>query len=155
LEIWGSRTANEWLIGTYGRGDPSDPSVVAGALHQAGLKLGVLPGAAGILTVAIGFASQTSASNLISGLFVIAERPFVVGDIIRVAETTGEVLSVDLLSVKIRTFDNLYVRIPNEGIIREHGIEIPCRHRTLYADDVAVPFPVKLVGGQADPRPAE
>jgi small-conductance mechanosensitive channel len=75
-------------------------------------------GAAGILTVAIGFASQTSASNLISGLFVIAERPFVVGDVIRIEGTTGEVLSVDLLSVKIRTFDNLYVRIPNESIIK-------------------------------------
>ena len=92
--------------------------VIASALHQAGLRLGVLLGAAGILTVAIGFASQTSASNLISGLFVIAERPFVVGDIIRVDQTTGEVLSVDLLSVKIRTFDNLYVRIPNESIIK-------------------------------------
>lgn len=92
--------------------------VVASALHQVGFKLGVLLGAAGILTVAIGFASQTSASNLISGLFVIAERPFVVGDVIRLNGTTGEVLSIDLLSVKVRTFDNLYVRIPNESIIK-------------------------------------
>lgn len=92
--------------------------VIASTLHQAGLKLGVLLGAAGILTVAIGFASQTSASNLISGLFVIAERPFVVGDVIKIDDTTGEVLSVDLLSVKIRTFDNLYVRVPNESIIK-------------------------------------
>ncbi|MFH1841637.1 MAG: mechanosensitive ion channel domain-containing protein, partial [bacterium] len=87
-------------------------------LNQLGLQLGVLLGAAGILTVAIGFASQTSASNLISGIFLIAERPFVVGDVITVDNTTGEVLSVDLLSVKLRTFDNLYVRIPNETIIK-------------------------------------
>jgi len=92
--------------------------VVASALHQVGFKLGVLLGAAGILTVAIGFASQTSASNLISGLFVIAERPFVVGDIIRIENTTGEVLSIDLLSIKLRTFDNLYVRVPNESVIK-------------------------------------
>ena len=92
--------------------------VIASALHQIGFNLGVLLGAAGILTVAIGFASQTSASNLISGLFVIAERPFVVGDIIRVEDIIGEVLSVDLLSVKIRTFENLFVRIPNETIIK-------------------------------------
>jgi small-conductance mechanosensitive channel len=92
--------------------------VIASTLHQLGFKLGVLLGAAGILTVAIGFAAQTSASNLISGLFVIAERAFEVGDIIRVDNTTGEVLSVDLLSVKIRTFDNLFVRIPNESIIK-------------------------------------
>lgn len=88
------------------------------ALNQLGFQLGVLLGAAGILTVAIGFASQTSASNLISGLFLIVERPFVVGDVIQIEGLTGEVLSVDLLSVKLRTFDNLYVRVPNESIIR-------------------------------------
>lgn len=88
------------------------------ALHELGFNLSVLLGAAGILTVAIGFASQTSASNLISGLFLMAERPFTVGDVIRVGDTSGEVLSIDLLSVKLRTFDNLFVRIPNESLIK-------------------------------------
>lgn len=53
-----------------------------------------------------------------SGLFLVAERPFSAGDIIRVGTTTGEVLSVDLLAVKLRTFDNLFVRIPNESLIK-------------------------------------
>jgi len=88
------------------------------ALHELGFNLSVLMGAAGILSVAIGFASQTSASNLISGLFLVAERPFSVGDVIRAGTTTGEVLSIDLLSVKLRTFDNLFVRIPNESLIK-------------------------------------
>jgi small-conductance mechanosensitive channel len=88
------------------------------ALHQVGFNLSVLLGAAGIFSVAIGFASQTSASNLISGLFLVAERPFTVGDVIRVGTTTGEVLSIDTLSVKLRTFDNLFVRIPNESLIK-------------------------------------
>jgi len=90
----------------------------ASALMELGFDLGVLLGAAGILTVALGFASQTSASNVISGLFLLGERPFAVGDVIRVGGTTGEVLSVDLLSVKLRTFDNLFVRIPNETMIK-------------------------------------
>jgi small-conductance mechanosensitive channel len=88
------------------------------ALHELGFSLSILVGAAGILSVAVGFASQTSASNLISGLFLIVERPFSVGDIITLGNTTGEVLSIDLLSVKLRTFDNLYVRIPNENVIK-------------------------------------
>lgn len=87
-------------------------------LNAIGFNLGVLIGAAGILSVAIGFASQTSASNIISGLFLVAERPFSVGDLIRIGSTTGEVLSIDLLSVKLRTFDNLFVRIPNETLIK-------------------------------------
>ena len=88
------------------------------ALRELGFKLQVLLGAAGILTVAIGFASQTSAANLVSGLFLIFERPFSLGDVVRIGSTTGEVLSVDLLSVKLRTFDNLYVRIPNETLVK-------------------------------------
>jgi small-conductance mechanosensitive channel len=91
---------------------------VVTALQQMGFNLGVLLGAAGILTVAVGFASQTSASNLISGLFLIGERAFVVGDTIKVGNTTGEVLSIDLLSVKLRTPDNLFVRVPNETMIK-------------------------------------
>ena len=88
------------------------------ALHELGFNLGVLLGAAGVATVALGFASQTSAANLISGLFLIAEKPFAIGDVIQISGTTGEVLSIDLLSVKLRTFDNLYVRIPNETVIK-------------------------------------
>lgn len=92
--------------------------VLVSVLGELGFELSVLLGAAGVLSVAIGFASQTSASNLISGLFLMAEKPFVVGDVITVGSTTGEVLSVDLLSVKLRTFDNLYVRIPNETMVK-------------------------------------
>lgn len=88
------------------------------AFNQLGFDLGVLLGAAGIVSVALGFASQTSASNLISGLFLIAEQPFGIGDVIQVGSTTGEVLAIDLLSVKLRTFDNLFVRIPNETLVR-------------------------------------
>ncbi len=92
--------------------------VLATVLRELGFDLGVLLGAAGILTVAIGFASQTSASNLISGLFLLAERPFTVADIVTVGTTTGEVIAIDLLSVKLRTFDNLLVRIPNETLLK-------------------------------------
>ena len=88
------------------------------ALHQLGFNLSVLLGAAGVASVAIGFASQTSASNLISGLFLIGEESFRIGEVIRIGDTTGEVLSIDLLSVKLRTFDNLFVRLPNEQLIK-------------------------------------
>ena len=88
------------------------------SLHTAGVNLSVLLGAAGFLTIAFGFAAQTSTSNLISGLFLIGEKPFEVGDVIRVGTTTGTVLSIDLLSVKLCTFDNLFVRLPNETLLK-------------------------------------
>lgn len=90
----------------------------AWAMSVLGVEFGVVLGTAGVLTVAVGFAAQTSFSNLISGIFLMAEQPFRVGDVITVGETTGEVLSIDLLSVKLCTFDNLQVRIPNETMLK-------------------------------------
>lgn len=114
------------------------------ALREAGFSLEVVLGAAGILTVAIGFASQTSASNMISGLFLLVEKPFEIGDFIEVDATLGEVVGIDMLSVKLRTPDNLYVRIPNETLIKTRVVNrsrFPIRRLDLtvgiaYAEDV-------------------
>ncbi|MBE02372.1 mechanosensitive ion channel family protein [Marinobacter lutaoensis] len=114
------------------------------ALREAGFSLDVVLGAAGILTVAVGFASQTSASNMISGLFLLMEKPFQIGDFIEVDATIGEVVGIDLLSVKLRTPDNLYVRIPNETLIKTQVVNrsrFPIRRLDLtvgiaYAEDV-------------------
>lgn len=93
------------------------------SLREAGFKLSVFLGAAGILTVALGFASQTSATNLINGLFLIGEGSFEVGDTIQITlirgqTIEGQVISIDLLSVKLLTLDNVYIRLPNEQLIR-------------------------------------
>ncbi len=90
----------------------------ATALQEVGFDLSLFVGAAGILTVALGFASQTSASNVISGLFLLAEGSLAVGDVIRIGTTTGHVVAIDLLSVKIRTVENLIVRVPNESLVK-------------------------------------
>lgn len=92
--------------------------IVITIMAELGLSLAPLLGAAGIAGIAIGFASQTSVSNIISGMFLIAEQPFKIEDIIMVGNTTGIVLSIDVLSVKLRTFDNHFVRIPNETLIK-------------------------------------
>lgn len=92
--------------------------VITSVLRELDFDLSVLLGAAGVLTVAIGFASQTSASNVISGIFLLVERPFEPGDLIEVDSVVGEVLSIDLMSVRLRTFDNRFVRLPNESLIK-------------------------------------
>ena len=88
------------------------------ALNQIGVKLSGLLAAAGIVTVAVSFAAQTSVSNVISGIFLLFDRPFSLGDTIKVDTTLGAVLSIGLLSSKVRTFDNLVVRIPNEALLK-------------------------------------
>jgi small-conductance mechanosensitive channel len=90
----------------------------AGALEEMGFKLNVVLGAAGVLTVAVGFAAQTTLSNLISGFFLFGERPFRVGDTIEVDGLQGEVLSVDMMATTLRMPDNRFVRIPNELVLK-------------------------------------
>ena len=74
--------------------------------------MSVLLGAAGVLTVAAGFAAQTSAANVISGLFLLGEHPFSIGDVIRFDKVLGTVVAVDLLSVKVCTLDICWCAFP-------------------------------------------
>ena len=82
-----------------------------------GIKLSAIWGAAGVAGIAIAFAAQTSVSNIISGVFVIAEKTLKIGDLINVSGETGIVDSIGLLSVKVHTLDNQMIRIPNSTII--------------------------------------
>ena len=91
--------------------------IVMYVLSLFGVKLSAIWGAAGIAGVAIGFAAQTSVSNLISGLFVITEGAIKIGDTIIVDGITGVVDSINLISVTVHTLDNEMVRIPNSTII--------------------------------------
>ncbi len=93
-------------------------TIAAATMIELGFSLTPLLGAAGVVGIAVGFASQTSVSNVIAGLFLIAERPFVVDDLVQVGDVRGQVLSVDTMSVKLRTLDNRFVRIPNETLVQ-------------------------------------
>lgn len=93
-------------------------------LGELGVNVATLLGAAGILGIAIGFASQTSVSNIISGLFLLGEKPFSIGDVIKVGDKTGIILSIDLMSIKIRTFDNLFIRLPNERVLNTEVVNV-------------------------------
>ena len=91
-------------------------------LHTLGLNVSALLGAAGVLGIAIGFAAQTSISNIISGVFLLLERPFSINDEIECDGIKGVVEAIDPLSVKLRTQSNQLVRIPNETLIKKSFI---------------------------------
>lgn len=129
------------------------------ALRELGFDFTVILGAAGILTAAAAFASQTSASNVISGLFLGAEGSVRIGDVITVGGVTGEVLAIDLLSTRLRTFDNLMVRIPNETMVKAEITNLnrfPIRRYDLrigvaYASDIEHVRRVLLEVADRDP----
>lgn len=93
--------------------------LIASILVQLGFDISTILGALAIIAIALGFAAQSSLSNVVTGIFLFWEEPLAVGDIIEIDETHyGYVLSIDLLSVKVRTFNNHYIRIPNEVLIK-------------------------------------
>jgi small-conductance mechanosensitive channel len=55
---------------------------------------------------------------VISGMFLLFEKRFGVGDTIEVNATIGEIIGIGLLSTEIRTHDNLAVRLPNELLMK-------------------------------------
>ena len=72
--------------------------------------------AGGIFAIVIGFATQSVVSNLISGVFLMIEKPAKHGDSINLSDMgiTGTLLDIATFSSKIRKFDGTVVRIPNE-----------------------------------------
>ncbi len=75
--------------------------------------------AGGIMAIVIGFASQSIVTNLISGIFLTFERPMRVDDVVEIGGpngTVGVVEDIRIISTSIRTFDGVYVRIPNEKV---------------------------------------
>jgi len=93
-------------------------------ISELKINLGAIFGAAGVIGIVIGVASQTSIGNIVSGFFLVSEKSFEIGDLIRIGDKTGTVYSIDLLSIKIKTLDNLLLRIPNQTVISTEVINV-------------------------------
>ncbi len=101
--------------------------------------------AGGITGIVIGFASQNIVGNLVSGLFIMAERPIRIGSQVEIDQITGFVEDIGIMSTILRNFDGLCVRIPNEKVftnnIINRGINVARRvERTIgirYSDDTS------------------
>jgi len=72
--------------------------------------------AGGFFALAIGFASQSVISNLLSGVLLMIERPVKIGEVAEIDGVTGTVEQVRIISTHIRTFNGVFVRIPNEKV---------------------------------------
>ncbi|MGY5152133.1 MAG: mechanosensitive ion channel family protein [Candidatus Nitrosopumilus sp. bin_6a] len=73
--------------------------------------------AGGIFGIVIGFATQSVVSNLISGIFLMIEKPVKQGDKIEIpgSDVSGTLLDISTFSVRVKKFDGTIIRIPNES----------------------------------------
>lgn len=70
-------------------------------------------------TVAVALAIQDVLKNFVAGLFLLIERPFRVGDVIKIRDVNGEVQGIDVRTTLVRTFDGSLVMIPNAVVYTE------------------------------------
>lgn len=91
-------------------------------LSRLGVDVTAWLASAGIIGIAVGFAAKDTLSNLISGIFVLADKPYSIGDyIVLPSGTMGIVENIGLRSTRIRTFDDEEVTIPN-GVIANDAL---------------------------------
>jgi small conductance mechanosensitive channel len=110
-------------------------------LGQLGIDLAPLLAGAGIAGLAIGFGAQSLVKDVISGLFVIIEDQYGVGDVVTLGESTGTVEDVTLRITRLRSVDGTVWFVPN-GEIRRVGNSSMEWSRALI--DVLVPYDVDV-----------
>src|SRR5437762_1830994 len=86
-------------------------------LENTGIHLAALTVFAGAVGVGVGFGLQNIASNFISGLVILAERPITIGDRVEVAGIVGRVEQIRARSTVIMTSDNIAIIVPNSKFI--------------------------------------
>ncbi|MDZ7271143.1 MAG: mechanosensitive ion channel family protein [candidate division KSB1 bacterium] len=116
------------------------------ALSILGVGLSGLLVAGGVAGLVVGFASQQIVGNVISGLFLMVERPVKIGDQVNIEGTAGFVDDIRIISTTIRTYDGLMVRMPNEKVFTSNitnYVALACRRIDYtvgirYRDDAEV-----------------
>ncbi|MFT4850633.1 MAG: small conductance mechanosensitive channel [Sediminicola sp.] len=104
-------------------------SIAIYAMPELRLLATSLLAGAGVLALAVGFASQQALGNIISGIFLVIFKPFRINDRIKIGENFGSVEDITLRHTVIRDFENKRVIIPNSIISNE--VIINCD----YVDD--------------------
>ncbi|PAU92666.1 mechanosensitive ion channel protein MscS [Aliifodinibius salipaludis] len=89
------------------------------ALDSIGIKTSAVLASLGIVGLTIGFAARDSLSNIISGVIIYLDRPFVIGDLVEVDGRYGKVDRITLRSTRIVTVDGKMLAVPNVDVVNK------------------------------------
>lgn len=85
-------------------------------LSQFGVDIFALVAGLGIVGLAVSFAAQSTLANFIAGITLLLERPFRIGDWVRINDQEGKVVRIALRTTWLRTRDNIFTMIPNDSV---------------------------------------
>ncbi|MDQ1429971.1 MAG: moderate conductance mechanosensitive channel [Actinomycetota bacterium] len=91
---------------------------VLSVLDTLGFNLAPLIAGAGIAGIALGFGAQSLVRDFLSGMFMLMEDQFGVGDVVDAGVATGTVEGVSLRTTRLRDIDGVVWHIPNGTILR-------------------------------------
>lgn len=87
------------------------------ALGQVGVDVSGLIASLGVAGLTLGFAARDALSNVISGIFIFWDRPFVIGDLVEIGSAYGRVDSITMRSTRVVTPDGRMLAVPNSTIV--------------------------------------
>jgi small-conductance mechanosensitive channel len=105
---------------------------VIATLTHFGVNVASLVVSLGVGSLAIGLAAQDTLSNMFAGFTLMADRPFRVGDRIRLASgDTGDVLEIGMRATLIQTLDDTILVVPNSVLVKERVVNLSRPSRSL------------------------
>lgn len=110
------------------------------ALNEFGFDASGLVTGVGLVGLTVSLAAQDTASNLFSGLAILLERPFGIGDWILVNGVEGTVEDISFRSTKIRALDNSLYVLPNSTVANATVNNGSSRTKRLYRFTLNVPY---------------
>jgi small-conductance mechanosensitive channel len=112
------------------------------SLTTVGINLSALTVFAGIISVGIGFGLQNIASNFISGIILLFERPIKVGDRVIIDDITGDVEKINMRATIIKTVHNEHIIVPNSYFLEEKVI-----NRSFSDPRIRIVIPIGVAYG--------
>ena len=113
---------------------------VATLAQESGFPIGSIVAGAGLIGLTVSLAAQETASNIFSGIVILIDKPFAVGDWIVVGDVEGEVIDINFRSIKIRALDKTVSIITNSKVCSSTVVNCAMRSTRPYKFTLGVTY---------------
>lgn len=117
----------------------------AAVLAQFGVNIVSIIAGLGIVGLAVGFAAQSTLANFIAGITILMERPFRIGDWVRINNNEGKIIRIALRTTHLKTRDNISVIIPNQTVASSVLINLTARPLSRFDIECRIGYAESVV----------